>query len=157
MPRVDTNPLARLARLGFQLPPVSPPKGAYIPAVRSRDLVFVAGQVPMQDGELVRTGVVGDDVTIAEARELTERCILAALAAIHEEAGLDRVSQVLKVIGYVRSAEGFTDQAKVMDAASDLLVAVFGHVGRHARTSIGVSELPLGSPVEVELTVEVMP
>ncbi len=152
---MDTNPLARLAQLGFQLPPVSPPKGTYIPAVRSKDLVFVAGQIPMQHGELIRTGKVGDDVTVAQARELTERCVLAALAAVHEEAGLDRVSQVVKMVGYVRSARDFTDQAKVMDAASELLVAVFGDAGRHARTSIGVSELPLGSPVEVELTVEI--
>jgi enamine deaminase RidA (YjgF/YER057c/UK114 family) len=109
----------------------------------------------MLHGELVRTGVVGADVTVTQARELTERCVLAALAAVHEEAGLEHVSRVVKLVGYVRSAAGFTAQAEVMDAASELLVAVFADGGQHARTSIGVSELPLGSPVEVELTVEV--
>lgn len=146
---------ARLAQLGLQLPEVSPPGGGYVPAVRQGNLVYVSGQVPMIDGKLVTTGKVGAEVTPEQARELTQRCALAALAAIDSVAGLDSIVQVVKVTGYVASAEGFAGQPGVIDGASDLFVAVFGEAGRHARTSVGVAELPLGSPVEVEVTVEV--
>jgi len=149
------NPQARLTELGLVLPEVSPPKGAYIPAVRSGGLVYVSGQVPMVDGEVTITGKLGEDVTVDQGRELSRRCALAALAAVDAEVGLDRVRQVVKVVGYVASAPSFTQQASVIDGASSLLADVFGESGRHARTSIGVAVLPLGAPVEVELVVEV--
>lgn len=146
---------ARLAELGLQLPGVSPPKGSYIPAVRSGNHVYVSGQVPMADGELIATGKVGADVTPERANELSQRCALAALAAIDAVVGLDKVVRVVKVVGFVASAEGFIGQPGVVNGASDLFVAVFDDAGRHARSAVGVAELPLGSPVEVEVIVEV--
>jgi enamine deaminase RidA (YjgF/YER057c/UK114 family) len=152
---MNTNPRARLTELGYELPAVSPPGGAYVSAVRTGDLVYVAGQVPMKDGKLAASGKVGSEVTSKEAYELCQRCALAALAAIDQVAGLEKVTRIVKVSGFVASAEGFTGQPGVVNGASDLFVAVFGDAGRHARTSIGVAELPLGSPVEVEVIVEV--
>lgn len=152
---MSLDPRARLAQLGLELPVVSPPGGAYVPAVRQGNLVFVSGQVPMADGKLVATGKVGADVTPEEASGLCQRCALAALAAVDSVAGLENVVRVVKVTGYVASAAGFTSQSYVLDGASELFVAVFGEAGRHARTTIGVPELPLGSPVEVEVIVEV--
>jgi enamine deaminase RidA (YjgF/YER057c/UK114 family) len=149
------NPHERLVELGYELPRVNPPGGAYVPAVRVGNLVYVSGQVPMVDGKLVTTGKVGADVTVQEARELAQRCALSALAAVHYAAGLEKITRVVKVGGFVASAKGFEDQPGVIDGASEFLVAVFGEAGRHARTSVGVAELPLGSPVEVELIVEV--
>ena len=144
---MSADPRARLAELGLQLPGVSPPKGGYIPAVRSGNLVYVSGQVPMTNGELIATGKVGADITPEQANELSQRCALAALAAIDAVAGLDNVVRVVKVVGFVASAEGFTGQPGVINGASELFVAVFGDAG--------VAELPLGSPVEVEVIVEV--
>lgn len=152
---MSVDPRARLAELGLRLPCVSPPKGAYVPAVRSGYHVYVSGQVPMMDGELIATGRVGAEVTPERASELSQRCALAALAAIDTVVGLDKVVRVVKVVGYVSSAEGFTGQPGVVDGASDLFVAVFGDAGRHARSSVGVADLPLGSPVEVEVLVEI--
>lgn len=146
---------ARLAELGLQLPGVSPPKGAYIPAVRSGNHVYVSGQVPMVDGELIATGKVGADVTPERANELSQQCALAALAAIDAVVGLDKVVRVVKVVGFVASAEGFIGQPGVVNGASDLFLAVFDDAGRHARSAVGVAELPLGSPVEIEVIVEV--
>jgi enamine deaminase RidA (YjgF/YER057c/UK114 family) len=152
---MSANPHARLAELGLQLPGVSPPGGAYTPALRSGNQVYVSGQVPMADGELIATGKVGADITPERANELSQRCALAALAAIDALVGLANVVRVVKVVGFVVSAEGFTGQPGVIDGASDLFVAVFGDAGRHARSAVGVAELPLGSPVEVEVIVEV--
>jgi enamine deaminase RidA (YjgF/YER057c/UK114 family) len=149
------DPFTRLAELGHRLPPVSPPGGGYVPAVRTGDLVYVAGQVPMIDGALVATGKVGADVTVEEARKLCERCALSALAAVDSVAGLGSVVRIVKVVGFVASAPGFSEQPGVVDGASELFVAVFGEAGRHARSAVGVAELPLGSPVEVEIIVEV--
>ncbi|MFE9256467.1 RidA family protein [Streptomyces sp. NPDC006879] len=145
----------RLAGLGVDLPGVSPPKGAYVPAVRSGRLVFVAGQIPLVDGELVAVGRVGAEVSPDRARELSRMCGLAALAAVDSVVGLEAVVQVVKVVGYVSSAEGFTGQAQVVDGASELFLAVFGEAGRHARSAVGVGILPLNSPVEIEIVVEV--
>ncbi|MCX4672340.1 RidA family protein [Streptomyces sp. NBC_01381] len=145
----------RLAELGFQLPCVSPPKGVYAPAVCSGRYVYVSGQVPMVDGELAAVGKVGAEVSVERARELSGQCGLAALAAVDAVIGLDAVVRVVKVVGYVSSAEGFTDQSRVVDGASDLFVAVFGDAGRHARSAVGVGVLPLGAPVEIEVLVEV--
>jgi enamine deaminase RidA (YjgF/YER057c/UK114 family) len=152
---MNVDPRARLAELGLRLPPTSPPKGAYIPAVRSGNHVYVSGQVPMANGELIATGRVGAEVTPERASELSQRCAIAALAAIDALVGLDKVVRVVKVVGYVSSAEGFTGHPGVIDGASDLFVAVFGDGGRHVRSSVGVANLPLGSPVEVEVLVEI--
>jgi enamine deaminase RidA (YjgF/YER057c/UK114 family) len=146
---------ARLAELGLRLPGVSPPKGSYLPAVLSGSLVYVSGQVPMTDGELITTGKVGADVTPEQAKELCRTCALAALAAIDDIVGLASVVRVIKVTGFVASAEGFTGQPYVVNGASDLFVDVLGDAGRHARSAVGVAELPLGSPVEVEVVAEV--
>ncbi|MEU7751269.1 RidA family protein [Micromonospora sp. NPDC049171] len=151
----NTSPSVRLAHLGLELPAVSPPRGSYVPTVRSGNLVFVAGQVPMVDGEVVETGRVGAEVTPQRAKELSRRCALAALAAVDAAVGLDKVTRVVKVLGFVSSADDFTQQASVIDGASDLFVAVFGDAGRHARSAVGVAILPLNAPVEIEIVVEV--
>jgi enamine deaminase RidA (YjgF/YER057c/UK114 family) len=144
-----------LSELGLELPPVSPPKGAYLPAVRSGNLVFVSGQVPMVNGEVSTTGKVGADISPERAKELCRQCALAALAAIDSVVGLDEVVRVVKVVGFVASAPGFTGQAAVVNGASELFGEVFGDAGRHARSAVGVAELPLGAPVEVEVVVEI--
>lgn len=144
----------RLAELGLELPTVAAPAGAYVPAVVAGDLVFTAGQLPFVDGSLARTGVLGADVQVAEAADLAALCALNALAAVGSViGGLDRISQIVKVTGFVASAPGFGDQPKVLNGASQLLVDLFGEDGRHARSAVGVAALPLGSPVEVELVV----
>jgi enamine deaminase RidA (YjgF/YER057c/UK114 family) len=144
---------ARLAQMGIELPGVAKPLASYVPAVRSGNLVYTAGQLPMQSGYLARTGKVGADVTPEEGKELARICTLNALAAVDSLVGLDAVTQVVKVTGFVASAAGFNGQPGVVNGASDLLAEVFG--GSHARSAVGVSELPLDSPVEVELVVEV--
>lgn len=144
----------RLAQLGLELPAVAAPAGAYVPAVVAGDLVFTAGQLPFVDGVLARTGVLGQDVPVDEAADLAALCALNALAAVGSVLdGLDRLIQVVKVTGFVASAPGFTDQPKVLNGASQLLVDLFGDDGRHARSAVGVAALPLGSPVEVELVI----
>ena len=146
---------ARLAQLGIELPGVAQPLASYVPAVRSGNLVYTAGQLPIQAGKLARTGKVGADVTPAEGKALARICALNALAAIDSLAGIDSVSQVVKVVGFVASAAGFNGQPDVVNGASELLADVFGDSGVHARSAVGVSELPLDAPVEVELVVEV--
>lgn len=145
---------ARLGEMGLRLPDVSPPRGVYVPAVRSGTHVYVAGQVPMTDGELVATGKVGAAVTPDEAYSLSRRCALAALAAAVSVVGPEAVVGVVKVVGYVASADGFVGQPGVVDGASDLFLDVFGESGRHARSAVGVPELPLGAPVEIEVVFE---
>jgi enamine deaminase RidA (YjgF/YER057c/UK114 family) len=152
-----SSPTERLHELGITLPSVVKPAGAYIPARRSGSLVFTAGQLPMIDGSLPATGKVGSDVEPGKANELARTCALNALAAIDALVGLDSVTGVVKIVGFVASAPGFTGQPGVINGASDLLGEVFGEAGRHARSAVGVAELPLGSPVEVELIVEVGP
>ncbi len=149
------NPEERLRGLGLELPRVPKPAGSYIPAVRAGSLLFTAGQVPVESGELRFTGKVGDAVSLEEAQQAARICALNALAAVASEAGgLDRISRVVKVVGYVASAPGFNAQPQVINGASDLLGEVFGEAGRHARSAVGVAELPLDAPVEVELIVE---
>jgi enamine deaminase RidA (YjgF/YER057c/UK114 family) len=145
---------ARLAELGIRLPAVAAPVAAYVPAVRSGQLVYTSGQLPFVDGGLRRTGKVGGSVDAEDAAHDAKLCALNALAAIDDLVGLDQVARVVRVVGYVASAEGFTGQPRVVNGASELLGRVFGDAGRHARSAIGVAELPLGAPVEVELTVE---
>lgn len=152
---MSTNPRARIADLGYALPKVSPPGGAYVPAVRTGTLIYVSGQVPMIDGRLAASGKVGAEVSPEEAYDLCRRCALAALAAIDQVAGLENITRIVKVSGFIASADGFQGQPDVVNGASDLFVAIFGEAGRHARTSIGVAELPLGAPVEVEVIAEV--
>lgn len=151
----DLDCYARISALGLKLPSVSPPKGAYVPAIRTGNLVYVSGQVPMTDGEVVVTGKVGREISLDEAAGLSRQCALAALAAIDDLVGINNVVQVVKVLGFVASAPDFARQAEVVNGASELFVAVLGEAGRHARSSIGVAELPLGAPVEVEVVVEV--
>jgi enamine deaminase RidA (YjgF/YER057c/UK114 family) len=146
---------ARLAELGIRLPPVSSPVAAYVPAIRSGSLVFTSGQLPFIDGGLRRTGKVGGSVDVEAASADAKVCALNALAAIDDLVGLDTVVRIVKVVGFVASAEGFTGQPRVVNGASELLGKIFGDVGQHARSAVGVAELPLGAPVEVELTVEV--
>jgi enamine deaminase RidA (YjgF/YER057c/UK114 family) len=146
---------ARLAELGLKLPAVVPPVAAYVPAVQTGNHVYVSGQVPMADGQLLATGKVGADVEPEQAAKLARQCALNALAAVDSLVGLDRVVRVVKVVGFVASAEGFTGQPAVLNGASELFGAVFGEAGRHARSAVGVAELPLGVPVEVEAIFEV--
>ncbi len=149
---------ARLEELGLQLPPVVPPVAAYVPAVRSGNLVFTSGQLPMVDGALPATGKVGAMVTAEQAKDMARTCALNGLAAIDALVGLDAVVKVVKVVGFVASAPDFTGQPGVVNGASELLGEVFeGDAGQHARSAVGVASLPLDAPVEVELVVELDP
>lgn len=152
-----TTPSARLAELGITLPPVATPAGSYVPARRSGNLVFTAGQVPFVDGKLAATGKVGAEVSGDEAKGIARICALNAVAAIDALVGIDAVLGVVKAVVFVASAPGFGGQPGVANGASDLLFEVFGEAGRHARSAVGVAELPLDAPVEVELIVEVAP
>jgi enamine deaminase RidA (YjgF/YER057c/UK114 family) len=149
-----TTPSQRLDQLGIALPSVPAPAGSYIPARRSGSLVFTAGQVPFVDGKPAALGKVGAEISAEEASGLAGICALNALAAVDALVGIDAVAGIVKVVGFVASAPGFTDQPKVINGASDLLGEIFGDAGRHARSAVGVAELPLGVPVEVELVVE---
>ena len=150
------HPEERLAELGLSVPEVAKPVAAYVPAVRSGDHVFTSGQLPMRDGELMRTGKVGGEVSQEEAVECARQCGLNALAAIRAVIGeLSEVKRVVKVVVFVASTTDFTAQPQVANGVSELLGEVFGEAGRHARSAVGVSVLPLDAPVEVELVVEV--
>jgi enamine deaminase RidA (YjgF/YER057c/UK114 family) len=146
----------RLIELGLVLPPVATPAGAYVPAVRTGSLVFTAGQLPLVEGTLAATGKLGAEIGTERGQQLTRRCALNALAAVDALVGLDAVVRVVKVVGFVASAPGFTAQPAVLNGASELLGELFGTAGAHARSAVGVAELPLGAPVEVELIVEVL-
>jgi enamine deaminase RidA (YjgF/YER057c/UK114 family) len=146
---------ARLGELGVTLPEVVAPLASYVPAVRTGDLVFTSGQLPIESGKLVATGKVGAEVTLEEAKAMARTCALNALAAVDALVGIDAVTRVVKVVGFVASAAGFNGQPSVVNGASELLGEVFGEAGAHARSAVGVSELPLDAPVEVELIVEV--
>lgn len=145
----------RLAELGIELPEVVAPLAAYVPAVRTGNLVYTSGQLPMQSGKLPAEGKVGAEVTAEDGKTLARVCALNALAAVHSLVGIDSVVRVVKVVGFVASAPGFNGQPGVINGASELLGEVFGPAGAHARSAVGVSELPLNAPVEVELIVEV--
>ncbi|GAA1338992.1 RidA family protein [Saccharothrix algeriensis] len=146
---------SRLAELGVELPAVAAPVAAYVPAVRSGSLVYTSGQLPFVGGALAATGKVGADVSPEEAKAHARTCALNALAAVEALVGVDAIVRVVKVTGYVASADGFTGQPAVLNGASELLGEVFGEAGRHARAAVGVAELPLGAPVEVDLVVEI--
>ena len=146
---------ARLSELGVDLPPVAAPVAAYVPAVRTGNLVYTSGQLPFEDGALPVVGKVGDAVDADTAKSAARICALNALAAIDALVGLDSIVRIVKVVGFVASADGFTGQPGVINGASEFLGEVFGDAGVHARSAVGVAELPLAAPVEVELIVEV--
>ncbi len=152
----DQTPEQRLHELGLTLPAVTTPLAAYVPAVRSGNLIFTAGQVPLAEGQLLATGKVGDQVSATEGAALARTCALNALAAAVSVAGsLSAIKRIVKVTGFVASAPGFTGQPQVINGASELLLEVFGEAGRHARSAVGMAVLPLDAPVEVELIAEV--
>ena len=151
-----STPEERLAALGLTVPEVPKPVAVYVPAVRSGNHVFTSGQLPMRDGELMMTGKVGGEVTQDEAIECARQCTLNAIAAVKAELGdLALVKRVVKVGAFVASTPDFTGQPQVANGASELLGAAFGDAGVHARSAVGVPVLPLDSPVEVDLVVEI--
>jgi enamine deaminase RidA (YjgF/YER057c/UK114 family) len=145
----------QLNSLGIQLPQVAAPVAAYVPAVRSGHYVYTSGQVPLVEGTLAATGKVGAEIGPEEAKQHARTCALNALAAVDAAVGIDSVVRVVKVVGFVASAPSFTGQPAVINGASELLGEIFGEAGQHARSAVGVAELPLGAPVEVEMIVEV--
>ncbi|WP_030709364.1 RidA family protein [Streptomyces sp. NRRL F-2580] len=148
---------AKLAELGLTLPEVVPPLATYQPAVRSGVYVYTAGQLPMVKGNLPVTGKVGAEVSPEQAKELAATCALNALAAVKSVVGdLDKVARVVKVVGFIASAPDFTGQPGVLNGASELLGAVLGEKGVHARSAVGVAVLPLDAPVEIEIQVELV-
>ena len=145
----------RLAELGLVVPATSKPVAAYIPAVASGNLVFTSGQLPMVDGALPATGKVGAEIDADAAKQLARTCVLNGLAAARSAIGsLDRITRVVKVVGFVASDPSFTGQPGVINGASELLAEIFGESGQHARSAVGVAVLPLDAPVEVEFVFE---
>ena len=146
---------SKLAELGLTLPDAAAPVAAYVPAVRTGNLVFTAGQLPLVDGKIPFIGKVGSDVTPEQAKDMAQICALNALAAISLVADIDQIERVVRVGGFVNGVPGFVSIPQVINGASELLIELFGEVnGKHARTAIGVAELPLNAPVEVEMVVQ---
>jgi enamine deaminase RidA (YjgF/YER057c/UK114 family) len=146
----------KLKELGISLPEPAKPVAAYVPAKQSGKLVFTAGQLPMVKGELISVGLLGQDVEVEDANKAARVCTLNALAAIKGVIGdLDRIKQIVRVVGYVASVPAFTQQPAVVNGASELLLEIFGENGKHARSAVGMAVLPLNASVEIELTVEV--
>jgi enamine deaminase RidA (YjgF/YER057c/UK114 family) len=146
----------KLKALGLELPDAPKPVATYVPAVRAGSLLFLSGVLPMRNGQLAFTGKLGRELNLAEGAEAAKVAILNALAIAKQELGtLDRIDRVVKVVGHVASAEGFTDQPQVLNGASDLLVAIFGDAGRHARVATGAAELPRRAAVEIEVILAV--
>ena len=150
-----TDVRAKLAEKGLTLPVATKPLAAYVPAVRTGNIVFTAGQLPIVDGTITKTGKVGSDITVEEAYELAQICAINALAAIELVAPVDSIVKVVRIVCYVNGAPGFVSQPAVANGASELFLHIWGEAGVAARSALGVAELPLNSPVEVELTVEV--
>lgn len=148
-----TRPSERLAQLGLTLPQVTAPVAAYVPSVRVGELLFLAGQIPLRDGKLAYTGLVGSEQTVESAQAAARLCALNAIGiAAHAAGGIDNIARVVKVIVYVAATADFTDIHVAANGASELLVSVFGDAGRHARAAVGVASLPLGASVEVDVT-----
>ena len=148
----------KLRELGLTLPAPPKPVANYVPAVRVGDLLFLSGVLPSRDGQLIVTGKLGGSLTVEQGMEAARVAVLNGLSIIRSQAGsLDRVKQIVKMVGYIASVPGFTDQPQVLNGASDLLVSVFGEAGRHARVAVGAAELPRQAPVEIELIVQVVP
>ena len=153
-----TSPETRLEELGIKLPATPAPAGAYVPATRAGNLVFTAGQLPLKAGELNIRGKVGDTVSVDEASEAARLCAMNALAAASTQTGgVGGISRIVKVTGFVASAPGFNEQPQVINGASEFLGEIFGDAGLHARSAVGVTELPMDAPVEVEIVVETTP
>ncbi|MDN6099079.1 MULTISPECIES: RidA family protein [Corynebacterium] len=146
--------LARITELGFTLPAVVAPLAAYVPATQVGNQVWTSGQLPVVDGALPATGKVGAEVSAEQAKEYAQIAALNALAAIDAEVGIDNVTRVIKVVGFVSSAPDFYEQAAVINGASELIGEIFGEAGAHARSAVGVAVLPKDSPVEIEVIVE---
>ncbi|HET6515222.1 MAG TPA: RidA family protein [Thermodesulfovibrionales bacterium] len=152
-----TSPEERLRELGIILPGLPPPLGSYVPAVRTGNLLFLSGMLPLKEGTLMHTGRVGEGVSLGEAQEAARQAVVNALSVIKATAGsLDAIVQCIKVTGYVASGPDFFEQPKVLNAASDLLRVIFGDKGRHARAAVGVSVLPLNAPIEIDFIFEMM-
>ena len=148
---------AKLKELGLTLPDPPKPVANYVPVVRVGDLLFLSGVLPSRDGQLIMTGKLGQELTIEQGKAASRVAVLNGLSIIRHAAGsLDRVKQIVKMVGHIASAPGFTDQPQVLNGASDLLVAVFGDAGRHARVAVGAAELPRQAPVEIELIVQLL-
>ena len=147
----------RLRELGISLPQVAAPVAAYVPAIRTGNQVWTSGQIPFVNGELAATGKVGAEVSAEDAYNYARIAALNALAAVDAFVGIDKVTRVLKIVGFVASAEDFGGQPAVINGASELMGEIFGDAGAHARSAVGVAELPLNSPVEVEIIVEIAP
>ncbi len=145
----------KLTQLGLELPAPPKPVANYVPVVRTGDLLFLSGVLPSRDGQLIMTGKLGQNLSIDQGMEAARVAVLNGLSIIRQEAGsLDRVKRIVKMVGHIASAPGFTDQPQVLNGASDLLVSLFGDAGRHARVAVGAAELPRQAPVEIELIVE---
>ena len=149
-------PEERLKQLGIELPEVPTPLGSYIPVLKTGNLIFMSGMLPLREGRLVRQGRVGEDISLDEAREDAKMATINALSVLKAYVGsLDKVKRCIKITGYVASASNFTEQPKVLNAASDLLFEIFGEPGKHVRVAVGVNVLPLNSPLEIEFIFEV--
>jgi enamine deaminase RidA (YjgF/YER057c/UK114 family) len=149
------NVRTKLEEMGLSVPVASIPLAAYLPAVRTGNLIFTAGQLPLIDGQIVATGKVGREVTAEDGKRLAEVCALNCLAAVETIVPLEKISRIIRVVGYVNSVTGFTNQPVVINGASELFLNLWGDSGKHARSAVGVAELPLNAPVEIELTVEI--
>ena len=146
----------RLKQLGVSIPVAAKPVAAYVPAVKTGNLIFVAGQLPLVDGKVPKTGKVPDDVSIEEAKALAKICALNCLAAINLVSNIENIKKIVRVGGFVNGAEGFIQVPAVINGASEFLIELFGdEIGKHARTAVGVAELPLNAPVEIDMVVEV--
>lgn len=157
-PNTQASPEARLLALGITLPPAPKPVAAYVPSVRTGNLVFVAGQIPMREGKLVHQGRVGVEVTPEQGVACARQCAINGLAVIREACGsLDRVKRIVRLGVFVACDAGYHEQPKIANGASELMLEVFGERGRHARAAVGANDLPLGAPVEVEFVVDIEP
>lgn len=149
---------AKLKALHIELPMAPKPVANYVPVVRAGDLLFLSGVLPSRDGQLILTGKLGQGITIEQGMEVAKVAALNALAIVRSEVGsLDKVKRIVKMVGHIASAPGFTDQPQVLNGASDLLVQIFGEAGKHARVAVGAAELPRQAPLEIELIVQVLP
>ncbi len=151
------TPQQRLDQLGLTLPPPAAPVGSYVPCIQMGNVLLTSGQLPIREGRVVHCGKVGRDLTLEQGAEAARMAALNAVAQLASLAGsIDRIARILRIGVFVNSADGFTDQAKVANGASDLFVAIFGEAGRHVRASVGVNELPLNAAVEVEVTAQIL-
>lgn len=149
-----SNVRAKLAELGLELPIAAKPIAAYVPAVRTGNLVFTAGQLPLVDGKIALTGKVGGAVTVEQAKEMAQTCALNCLGAVATVADVDDIVRVVRVVGYVNGVAGFINPPAVVNGASELFLHIWGDEGKHARSAVGIAELPMDAAVEIELTVE---